>query len=93
MHSLSLWLQDGYAVLHSDLQVQTPELQVIEKQSFAGVSHIDLEGMTFQPGSALYVTTGSPVPSFFDTVVIVEDTRLVKGNKFIEITSTAYSKG
>lgn len=33
--------------------------------------------MQFEPMTALYVTTGGPVPQYFDSVINIEETELV----------------
>ena len=63
-------VMDGYAIKANDKE---DTRQIIEATSFAGQKSSTLEKQ-YNPEDCLYVTTGAPVPSFFDTVIPIEHT-------------------
>ncbi len=65
-------LMDGYAVVASDLQSGTAELQVLE-EVVAGATPSEV----VVPGTATRIMTGAPMPDGADAVVIIENTELV----------------
>ncbi|KQS24706.1 gephyrin-like molybdotransferase Glp [Dyadobacter sp. Leaf189] len=70
---------DGYAILHSDITSPQTVLKVAG-ESKAGQS--DLEKL--QPGTAMRIFTGAPVPEGASAVVMQEHTRLENGNVLID---------
>lgn len=62
---------DGFAVRHADLGADAPVALELAGEQFAG--H-DL-GLAVGPGQCVRITTGAPMPSGADTVVIREDVR------------------
>jgi molybdopterin molybdotransferase len=70
---------DGYAVRHCDLAgVEETGLRLVGEQ-FAGRA-IDL---VVSEGECIRITTGAPLPSGADTVVIKEDCRIADGQVFV----------
>lgn len=45
-------------------------------KSLAGVPDEELEKLSYGDQTVLYVTTGAPVPNYFDSVVQIEETKL-----------------
>ncbi|QDH70076.1 molybdopterin molybdotransferase MoeA [Marilutibacter alkalisoli] len=66
---------DGFALRHADLQGDETALQLAGEQ-FAGIA----TGQAVGPGECLRITTGAPMPSGTDTVVIRENAR-VEGDR------------
>lgn len=77
---------DGYAVLHADVSVIGVELEVIG-QSAAGHGF----GGKVEPGQAVRIFTGAPLPAGADTVIIQEDTEQLADGRIR--TSFAPGKG
>ncbi|OWP57381.1 MAG: hypothetical protein B2I17_01740 [Thermoplasmatales archaeon B_DKE] len=70
---------DGYAVVSADLSTASPENPI--ELLLAGNAEIGNPPLTHPgPGSCLYIATGAAMPSFCDSVAMVEDTIKV-GNK------------
>ena len=61
---------DGYAVHGTDLAQIPPRLRVVGEVAAGYVSDV-----TVEPGQAVRIMTGAPVPAGADTVVRFEDTR------------------
>lgn len=62
---------DGFALRHGDLAVKrTTELRIVGEQ-FAGL----LGDLVLAPGQCMRITTGAPIPTGADTVVIKENVR------------------
>jgi molybdopterin molybdotransferase len=64
---------DGYAVRAADLDKAPRALQIIED-----IKAGDTPRLSLQPGQCARIMTGAPLPSGADTVVRVEDTRLLE---------------
>ncbi|WP_447730469.1 molybdopterin molybdotransferase MoeA [Pseudoxanthomonas suwonensis] len=60
---------DGFAVRHADLSAAGPVTLELAGEQFAGP---DL-GLSVGPGQCVRITTGAPLPSGADTIVIRED--------------------
>lgn len=60
---------DGFAVRHADLSAAGPATLELAGEQFAGP---DL-GLSVGPGQCVRITTGAPLPSGADTIVIRED--------------------
>src|SRR5690606_10032128 len=60
---------DGFAVRHADLSAAAPVTLELAGEQFAGP---DL-GLAVGPGQCVRITTGAPLPSGADTIVIRED--------------------
>lgn len=69
-------VKDGYALCHTPFP-SSSHLRVIG-ESIAGS---DPHALRIQPGTAVYVTTGAPVPPGADAVVMVEHTEKVNHNE------------
>ncbi len=65
---------DGFAVRHADLHGDETSL-VLAGEQFAGVAN----GRALAPGHCIRITTGAPMPTGADTVVIKEDVRIEGG--------------
>jgi molybdopterin molybdotransferase len=74
--------RDGYAVRTSDLE-QLPTLLVVSGEIKAGAKPSDIPAAV-DPGQAVSIMTGAPVPSGADAVVMVEHTS--RRNEFVEIS-------
>lgn len=64
-------VMDGYAVSTSHT---ASSFEVVASKSFAGQAAKALDAASYQSHECLYVTTGAPVPEFFDCVVPIEKT-------------------
>jgi molybdopterin molybdotransferase len=64
---------DGYAVRAADLEKPPCSLQIIED-----IKAGDTPRLSVQPGQCARIMTGAPLPSGADTVVRVENTRLLE---------------
>lgn len=62
-------VMDGYAVSSKN---SSGVYDIVEQKSFAGTASQHLEKVDFEPGHTLYVTTGAPVPEYFDCVIPIE---------------------
>ena len=72
---------DGYAVIASDLAVVPVELPVVaEVAAGTATDHV------LQPGEAIRIMTGAPMPAGADAVVMVEETERV-GDDRVRITA------
>ena len=67
---------DGYAVRAADLAEVPRTLQIVEEIKAGDTPHL-----TLQPGQCAKIMTGAPLPPGADTIVRVEDTRLLENNK------------
>ncbi len=76
---------DGFAVLGADVLTAPVDLRVTEDLAAGHVAHTAVE-----PGTAIRIMTGAPLPSGADTVVRVEDTE--SGNGIVTILA-AVSEG
>jgi molybdopterin molybdotransferase len=76
--------RDGYAVRTTDLE-QLPTLLVVSGESRAGARPSDLPA-SVDPGQAVSIMTGAPLPPGADAVVMVEHTS--RRNEFVEISSS-----
>jgi molybdopterin molybdotransferase len=74
---------DGYAVRATDLDKAPRALQIIED-----IKAGDTPRLSLQPGQCARIMTGAPLPSGADTVVRVEDTRLLE-NGAVEFLAPA----
>lgn len=54
---------------------------MFDTKSLAGVSDAMLEEFKYQEQSIIYVTTGAPVPKYFDTVVPIEKTKALDAGR------------
>mmetsp|Transcript_44199 Transcript_44199/g.32183 ORF Transcript_44199/g.32183 Transcript_44199/m.32183 type:complete len:115 (-) Transcript_44199:145-489(-) len=72
-------MMDGYAIVEEEGKVGVV-LEVVES-GLAGVKSIPLDQRSYSANSAVYVTTGGPVPSHFDCVLPIEETDLVSPNQ------------
>ena len=81
-------VMDGYAVstLNDSL-----EYEIYNKTSFAGQASKELETYKFGQNECLYVTTGAPVPEFFDCVIPIENVEYLNNEKMIKINSKGVS--
>lgn len=71
---------DGYAVRHADVAgAERPPLRVVE---VLGAEHAATR--TVQPGEAMKIMTGAPIPPGADAVVMVEHTRTDGAQVWIE---------
>ncbi|MHA1506687.1 MAG: molybdopterin molybdotransferase MoeA [Candidatus Asgardarchaeia archaeon] len=73
---------DGYAVRSEDVysaSEKSPEVLRLVGAAYAGV---EFKG-SINPGEAVYITTGAKIPDGADSVVMVEYTKLLEGNKVI----------
>ncbi len=75
---------DGYAVRHADVSAIGAELEVIG-QSAAGHGY----GGKLEPGQAVRIFTGAPLPAGADTVIIQEDTEKLRDGRI----RTTFSPG
>jgi len=67
---------DGYAVIAADTQTLPVELPVVaEVAAGAATDHV------LQPGEAIRIMTGAPLPDGCDAVVMVEDTERLSGDR------------
>lgn len=64
---------DGFALRHADLATGGPTTLRLVAEQFAGVAVADLD---VAAGTCVRITTGAPVPTHADTVVMKEDTLL-----------------
>ncbi|MBI4934851.1 MAG: molybdopterin molybdotransferase MoeA [Actinobacteria bacterium] len=71
---------DGYAVVASSIASPPTELPVVGEVA-AGAS----TDRVLQPGEAIRIMTGAPVPSGADAVVMVEDTERLEGGDRVRI--------
>jgi molybdopterin molybdotransferase len=76
--------RDGYAVRTTDLE-PLPTLLVVSGESRAGAKPSDIPAAV-DPGQAVSIMTGAPVPAGADAVVMVEHTS--RRNEFVEISRT-----
>ncbi len=67
-------LMDGYAVRHADLPSGFADLQVVA-QLTAG----ETPQAALQPGQAIRIMTGAPIPAGATAVVMVEDSEMLPG--------------
>jgi molybdopterin molybdotransferase len=70
---------DGYAILHSDIHVSGVALKVAG-ESKAGQTSLE----KLDPGHAMRIFTGAPVPEGASAVVMQEHTRIENGNVLID---------
>src|ERR1700688_1620308 len=66
--------RDGYAIRASDLEELPADLQIIGEVKAGGPP----TGLLVQPGEAVSIMTGAPVPNGADAVVMVEHTSRAK---------------
>jgi molybdopterin molybdotransferase len=78
---------DGYAVRAADVTNVPRELAIAETVP-AGTS----AGSSLQPGQAIAIMTGAPIPSGADAVIPVEQTEKVAGNRVVVKTTTAVGR-
>lgn len=76
---------DGYAVRAADTRDAPVELPVVDEVAAGAASDHEL-----QPGEAIRIMTGAPMPSGADAVVMVEDTERV-GDDRVRIAATVES--
>ena len=81
-------VMDGYAV---NTQTDSLEFEIYDKTSFAGQASRELETYKFGQNECLYVTTGAPVPEFFDCVIPIENVTYLNDGKTIAINSKGTS--
>lgn len=63
---------DGFAVRAADLDAHQPTTLHLIGEQFAGIDR----GLALTPGGAIRITTGAPLPTGADTVVIKENARV-----------------
>jgi molybdopterin molybdotransferase len=71
---------DGYAVRHADLSPAPTRLPVV---TTVAAGRLDIPSL--EPGTAIRIMTGAPVPHGADTVVRVEDTRADNDHVVVEV--------
>jgi molybdopterin molybdotransferase len=62
--------RDGYAIRAADLEKLPVDLQIVGEVKAGGT----LTGLSVQPGQAVSIMTGAPVPNGADAVVMIEHT-------------------
>lgn len=67
---------DGFAVISSDLGPEGAELDVVGSVGAGNVANRPIE-----PGQAVKIMTGAPLPAGADAVVMLEDSRPIEGGR------------
>ncbi len=86
-------LKDGFAVISEDIQSASPSSPVSLRVTGSVTAGASAEGLYLEPGTAIRIMTGSPVPKGATAVVAAEFTRDVQdgSGRSVQVVADAFS--